>query len=321
LTEKYQKIYDFFKEQGFLPLDSESYPLLKKYNEYSLLQEMSAVMFVVWHYNYFGLYKVINGYLCSVFFYEGRDVYFAIHAPETPEYPLAVIVEGLADLCRGSGLSFLQIKFVEERSIPEYETLGPINIDYSSDNSEYAYKTSDLLDLSGTVNYYKRKRVKKIASMEGVSLRPMTAANIHLCTEIETEWCAYQDCAYCESFTGCEKKAIEAFFDIFDEKIHNGLFFYLGEKPVGYIICEKISEKLSFLYFGKANIQDGFVYLIYMMFKEHLNGVEYMNISEDMGHLGLRRFKRLLSAYELWRKYIVTFDIKEMNNGNIAGNS
>jgi hypothetical protein len=273
---------------------------------------MSAVMFVVWRYNYFGLYKVIHGYLCSVFFYEGRDVYFTIHAPEKPERPLAAIVGILADLCRKSGLPSLQIKFIEERFLPEYKSLNPINIAYSEDNSEYAYKVSDLLDLSGPVNYYKRKRVKKFAAMADVSLRPITAENIRLCAEIETEWCAYQDCAYCESFTGCEKKAIEVFFDLFDEKIHKGLFLYLGEKPVGYIICEKISEKLGVLYFGKVNIQDGFVYLIYMMFKEHLTDVEYMNISEDMGHQGLRRFKRLLSAYELWRKYIVTFDVKDM---------
>jgi hypothetical protein len=308
LTEHYKKTYDFFKEQGFTPFDNTSYPLLRTYSGYSLLQEMSAVMFVVWHYNYFGLYKVIHGYLCSVFFYEGRDVYFTIHAPGIePECPLAVIVEYLAGLCGKGGLPFLQIKFVEERFLPEYESLGTVKTVYFDDNSEYAYKTSDLLDLSGPVNYYKRKRVKKIASMEGVSLHPMTAANIRLCAEIETAWCARQDCAYCESFTGCEKKAIEAFFDIFDDKIHKGLFLYLKEKPVGYIICEKISEKLSFLYFGKANIQDGFVYLIYMMFKERLTGVEYMNISEDMGHLGLRRFKQLLSVHELWRKYIVTF--------------
>ncbi|MDR1216197.1 MAG: phosphatidylglycerol lysyltransferase domain-containing protein [Treponema sp.] len=273
---------------------------------------MSAVMFIVWHYNYFGLYKVIHGYLCSVFFYEGKDIYFTIHAPEKPERPLAAIVGILADLCRKSGLPTLQIKFVEERFLPEYKPLGPTNIVYSDDNSEYAYKVSDLLDLSGPVNYYKRKRVKKIAAMADISLRPITAENIRLCAEIETEWCAYQDCAYCESFTGCEKKAIEAFFDLFDEKIHKGLFLYLGEKPIGYIICEKISEKLGVLYFGKVNIQDGFVYLIYMMFKEHLTDVEYMNISEDMGHQGLRRFKRLLSAYELWRKYIVTFDVKDM---------
>jgi hypothetical protein len=272
---------------------------------------MSVVMLIVWRYNYFGLYKIIHGYLCSVFFYEGRDIYFTIHAPEEPKYSLSAIVEQLEDLCRKNGVSSLQIKFVEERFLPEYRSLGPIKAAYSDDNGEYAYKVSDLVDLSGQANYYKRKRVKKIASMEGVSLRPITAANIRLCEEIETEWCANQDCAYCESFTGCEKKVIEAFFDIFDEKLHKGLLLYLGEKPVGYIICEKISEKLSFLYFGKANVQDGFVYLIYMMFKEYLTDVEYMNISEDMGHLGLRRFKRLLSAYELWHKYIVTFDIKE----------
>jgi hypothetical protein len=267
---------------------------------------MSAVMFVVWRYSYFGLYKIIHGYLCSVFFHKG-EVYFTIHAPKEPDYPLSAVVGRLADLCRENGVPSLQIKFVEERFLPEYESAGPMKAVYSDDNSEYTYRTSDFLDLSGPVNCNKRKRVRKIASMEGVSLRPMTAANMRLCAEIEAEWCARQDCAYCESFAGCEMKAVEAFFDIFDENIHTGLLLYLGEKPAGYLICEKISEKLSFLYLGKANIQDGLVYLIYMMLKEHLTGVEYINMSEDMGKPGLRLFKRHLGRYTLARKYICTY--------------
>jgi hypothetical protein len=44
-----------------------------------------------------------------------------------------------------------------------------------------------------------------------------------------------------------------------------------------------------------------------MMYKEYLTGVEYMNMSEDMGHTGLRQFKSHLSVHEFWRKYICTY--------------
>ena len=95
--------------------------------------------------------------------------------------------------------------------------------------------------------------------------------------------------------------------EIFDDKIHQGLFLYINEKLSGYLICEKINEKLSFLYFGKSKVDGGLIFLIYMMYTEYIKNCEYMNISEDMGHEGLRRFKKLLSPYELWHKYIVTY--------------
>jgi hypothetical protein len=310
MTDQRRRVHDMFRQQGFLPADNASYPVLKNYVQYSGLQEMSPVMIVVWFYIYHGLYKIIDGCLCCVFFYEERPVYFTVHRPrENPGRPLQKIIDVLYDLSRKAGLPFLQIKFVEERFLNDYRAVAGYRIqtEYRDDNSEYAYRIKDLTELPGPDNYYKRKRLKKFVNNGKFSLRPVTQETMHLCVQIEEEWCRRQDCAYCASFTGCEKKAMEAMVDIFDGRLHTGLFLYDEETPVGYIICEKINERLSFLYFGKANVQDGFVYLIYMMYKEYLSGAEYMNISEDMGHPGLRQFKAHLSRHEFWRKYIVTF--------------
>jgi hypothetical protein len=100
--------------------------------------------------------------------------------------------------------------------------------------------------------------------------------------------------------------------ELFDERRHTGLVLYLGEERSGYVICERISEKLAFLYFGKAVVEGFFVFLIYRLFTDPLTracfeGLEYLNINEDMGSPGLRLFKSHLSAYELWPKYICTF--------------
>jgi hypothetical protein len=43
------------------------------------------------------------------------------------------------------------------------------------------------------------------------------------------------------------------------------------------------------------------------MVKEYLSGIEYINVNEDMGKASLRFFKRRLSAYELWPKYVCTY--------------
>jgi hypothetical protein len=144
---------------------------------------------------------------------------------------------------------------------------------------------------------------------QDISIRPITKDNVHLCLDVEEQWCSQEDCSYCRSFFGCEKEAIEIIIDIFDENIHSGLFLYNKEKPAGYIICEQLNKKISFLYFGKSNLDDGFVYLIYIMYRDYLKDVEYMNFNEDMGHPGLRKFKKLFSPYELWHKYIATYSL------------
>ena len=56
-------------------------------------------------------------------------------------------------------------------------------------------------------------------------------------------------------------------------------------------------------------MEGGLVYLIYIIYRDFIKDVEYMNLSEDMGHQGLRRFKKLLSPFELWHKYTVNYEL------------
>ena len=312
LSDKHEKTISFFKSEGFLPLDNKSLPLLHKYKHSSVFQEKSITVFIAWQYAYFGHYKIINDCLCSVFFHNTQNVYWTIHRPrEDSSYPLQPLIDTLGMLSKKAGLSYLQIKFIEEHLICEYQEVKgfPLQTYYSEDSSEYAYLLKDLTNLAGNVNSNKRSRIKKFLERQDISIRPITKQNVGFCIDIESYWCSHQDCSYCFSFFGCEKKAIEVITDIFDESIHYGLFLYENEEPAAFIISERINENLSFTYFGKSKISDGFAYLIYMMYKDHINDVAYMNINEDMGHPGIRRSKRLLGPYELWNKHVAVFEI------------
>jgi hypothetical protein len=304
------KAYDFFRQRGFVSVNAERYSLFKEYEQCSVLQEMTATIIATWSFIYNGLYKILHGYLCSVYFYEGKPAYFAIHRPrETPECSLQQIIDILYDLSMEAELPFLQVKFIEDRFLKEYEELSGYHIktEYSDDDNEYAYRTKDILELSGGINYNKRGRITKLLKNEHISVRSITNENIAICFEIEKEWCLHKECSYCESFSGCEKKALDIMGAIFDDRINKGLVLYYDDAPVGYVICEKRNNDLAYLYFGKANIQDGFLYLIYMVVKNYLTDAEYVNLNEDMGNMGIRMFKQHLSNYELWRKNICTF--------------
>ena len=306
----FKKAHDFFVNEGFCPHNNSSYEYLRKFNNCSLLQEKTSFMYVVWQHTYYGLYRIINDCLCSVFFHEKRDIYWTIcRLKEDFTYPLQNIIDVLCQLCKKAELPFLQIKFIENHLLAEYNAVDGYEIQtaFSLDNSEYAYTIKNLTDLAGTINYYKRKRVKKFLVRNDISIQQIKNSNIKLCLDVENKWCESKECSKCSSFFGCEKKAVQVMTEIFDEKIHNGLFLYNDVILSGYLICERINDKLSFLYFGKSGMEGGLIYLIYKMYTEYIKDCEYMNISEDMGHEGLRQFKKLLSSYELWHKHIVTY--------------
>ncbi|MDR0721163.1 MAG: hypothetical protein LBF75_00010 [Treponema sp.] len=312
MTERQNKAYDYFRQQGFLPVDGESYPVFKSYDQGdNRLGELTAVVAVVWGFAYHAVYKVIQGYLCSLWFHREGQAYFEILRPSQrgPTCSLQEAVDILYGLSLGAELPFLRIYAIEERFLGEYEALKGyiIKTEYSDDHSEYAYRIKDVLELSGGINLNKRNRLKKFFKQLNISLQPIRKENVHLCLEVQKAWCARRACSFCESFVGCEKNALAIMAVIFDEQVHTGIIGYFDTVPVGYAICEKKNEQMAFLYFGKSTVPDFFVYLIYMIVKMYFSDVACLNINEDMGNAGLRLFKAHLGIHELWRKYSCTF--------------
>jgi hypothetical protein len=318
----------FFLDRGFLPVDISAYPVFNAFSQYSLLQEMSAPIISSWSFAYHGLYKLIGGCLCAVYFHEAKPIYFTIHrSPGALSRPaLSRVIDVLYGLCQEAALPFLQIRFVDEKYLADFEGIRGYRLEIRRhpQDDEYAYRVEDLLELSGAVNFYKRKRIRRCLALERVSLRPLTRANAGECLAIEDAWCRGKDCVSCASFGGCEREALRNMVELFDERRHTGLLLYQGEDRVGYIICERINEKLAFLYFGKAVMEGFFVFLIYRLFtepytREYLEGLEYLNINEDMGSPGLRLFKSHLSVHELWPKYICTYIADSPEGLNLQG--
>jgi hypothetical protein len=309
MNERYYKIYNYFLQQGFAPADRNAYAVFREYEAGSILEERSAAIIASWSFAYKGLYKIICGYLCSVYFYEGKDIYFVLYPPLQGCHSLQKIIDMLYAMSMEAGLSFFQVKFIEEQFLPEYQAVQGYDIktEFFDSDTEYIFRPADLLALSGKVNEEKRRHLRKCSKKEGMSLRPITNEEIHICSQIEEEWCNTKMCSVCASFTGCEKKALKIMVDIFDDRVYKGLYLYDGDKPVGYGIGEWRNQHISFLYYGKALIQDYFVYIIYKMVEMYFSEADYFNMSEDMGNMGLRFFKTHLGKYTPWYKYICTF--------------
>lgn len=315
MTEAAAKLREFFVQNDFLPIGREAYPVFQNYSANNMLIDLSAILVNTWGVAANSVYKNIDGYLCVVWFcdgspfHEGLPFYFTVLRPAQESHNLKHIIDILYDLSIKAGVNSLPIESIEERFLEEYKSIAGYDIktSYSDDHSEYAYKTIDVLEMSGGVNMKKRNRLRKFLDEPNVRLEPLTKKNVAVCMDIHKEWCDQRDCSFCESFAGCEKEALQVMVDIFDDKINNGFIGYVDDAAVGYSIADKTNDKVSYLYFGKSIVQDFFVYMIYMVVQTYVSDVEYLNLSEDMGNMGLRNFKKHIGAHELWKKHLCVF--------------
>jgi hypothetical protein len=245
------------------------------------------------------------------------------------------LIGTLYDLAREAGLPNLRLYAVEERFLERFTGISGFTVraGYSDDHSEYVYKPADIADLSGGINHKKHTHLNKFLDRPDISLVPMDNDNRRLFLDVEREWCASQDCALCSAFAGCELRALEIMAEIYDDRYFRGLFAYAGNRLSGYLVWELREEGRAYLHFGKGTLQNLFVYLIYLLARDKLGGgdpavngggesgftsasaapapgnegVRLLNINEDMGKEGLRRFKRHLGHYGQWRKYLCTY--------------
>jgi hypothetical protein len=310
----HNEAYAFFLYEGFLAADKNALPLLRDYQRATMVAEMGAALILAWSFKYNGLYKVLNGILSIVYFDEKLPVYFTLHRlPETPENALRRTVDALYDLSRKAGLAFLQIRCVEERFLKEFEAIDGYEIrsDYRDRDSEYAYRPADFLNMAGHINEDKRWRYNKALRKTDIAFIPVTEKNIGLCVDIQSKWCCGKNCEECASFFGCEKKALEALANNFDERFYKGLLLYSGSVPEGYGIGELLNPKVAVIYFGKSFPGDYLFYIVYTLIKRYFSSAEYINLDSDVGNPGIRMFKTHLGVYELWRKYSCAYRKKE----------
>jgi hypothetical protein len=319
LTESQTAARLYFLRNGFLPAGRESYAVFKKYDTgIRQFHELTATVSTIWAFGFSAVYRIIDGFLCSVWFYGGGDVYVYIQPPpegSSPGKPLAGLVDTLYAAVRNAGLSGLKIWGVDDSLLAELrEALGgtyKLESEYSAGFSEYVYRVRDILAWDGGINLNKRNSLKRCFNTPGVSVRHLSGEGFPACFAVEDEWCRHQDCEACRAFAGCGRDALVNMKDIFDKGGYRGLVLYINNEPAGYAVWEVLGpsgNRTAYIYFAKANISNFNVFLYWTMAKDYLDGVDYLNNGYDMGKPGLRGFKKHLSAHTMMGKYLCTVD-------------
>lgn len=308
-------VRDCLFENGFVPINNESYSAIKRFNADNLLYETTECLIITWSDEYQTLYRIIDGILCIANFYPDGEFSFIINFPCAVTAQsgrgsnLQHVLDTLYDISIKAGLDTLSIREMEERFLEDYRQVKGYRMEarYNNDMSEYVYSADSLLGLRGKANEEKRRQLRKFVDKPNVSLREITKENFNLCLEMEKKWCSLHDCDLCHSFVGCSKKTAEIMADIFDGSVYQGVLGYIDDVPAGYVIFEKVSEENAYFYFAKSTVSNFSVYLYYASVQRYLSTVKRINLGADVGKPGLRLFKKRLGVHDLQKKYFCTF--------------
>ena len=309
VTEPQKDAYNYFLGNGFIPVDATTHSIVKNCNDDNLIYDMTACLTVIWAKEYNTLYKVINGFFCSINFYLDNTVTFCLHRP-LAAHDLQCIVDILYDISIKAGFSSLLLEAVEERFLDDYRSLKSYRLEtgFIKNMSEYIYSPDSILNLEGRANKEKRRLLKKFLDKPNIFLKDLTKENVNQCLEIEKEWCRLKDCTVCKSFTGgCSKKTMEIMTDIFDGTVYRGVLGYIDDILTSYLIFEKLNDDYAYFHLAKTTTPNFSLYVYYTAVQRFMSKVKRINLGADLGIQGLKLFKQGLGAHDLQKKYLCTF--------------
>jgi hypothetical protein len=173
--------------------------------------------------------------------------------------------------------------------------------------SDYVYKSSDLINLSGKKLSKKRNHIsqflRKYGSYEYV---PVEKSNITECRRIFNEWCEKNE-ETSKDPNNHEKAACFDLLDNWDRLPVKGALIKVGGRYEAFTIGEQLNPETAVIHIEKGNSEIHGIYpLINREFCAHEWGrVKYINREEDLGDEGIRKSKLSYNPAFMVNKFLV----------------
>lgn len=179
-------------------------------------------------------------------------------------------------------------------------------IEFDSDNSDYLFRTSDLITLAGKKYDGKRNQIKKFKTFFNYDYVKLDSSHVQECFQFEEEWCSIK---HCDSVEGLfkERRAIREMlvhceeFDLIAGAIR------VEEKICALAVAQRLNRNTLVLHVLKAKpVMDGLYQVICNEFlARQSREYEFVNMEQDLGVEGLRKSKLSYHPIEMVKKYTI----------------
>lgn len=192
---------------------------------------------------------------------------------------------------------------IPESWLADFTTHHP-KIQSCRQDSDYLFRTEKLKTLSGRALSSRRNLLHQFESHHVAESKPFTAASVEDALKVLEEW---------QENSQLPKEKTDYFscrdaFDHFTRLELTGRIAYAEGIPVGFAIGELLTPKTAVLHLLKSiRSYKGVTPFLYRDFVTHLpEGVEWINLEQDLGIPSLRAAKEAYEPDLLLPKYRVT---------------
>ncbi|MFA5275744.1 MAG: phosphatidylglycerol lysyltransferase domain-containing protein [Candidatus Omnitrophota bacterium] len=175
------------------------------------------------------------------------------------------------------------------------------------DNSDYLYKTDDLIKLKGSKFDGKRNLLKNFRLNNAYEYAALNAQNSGECLKFIDTWCTIKNCDRVEGL-GNEKRAIgEMLAHYSDFGLIGGAIRIQGNINA-LALAQELNPDTLVMHVLKADPDvSGLYQAILQEFLTHQAGnSNYVNLQQDLGITGLRKAKQSYHPVEMIKKYTLT---------------
>lgn len=184
---------------------------------------------------------------------------------------------------------------------------GQFLIEPDRDSSDYIYRASDLIELSGKRYHSKRNHLARFKELDYV-FSPITEKDFDDCITFSADTYNNKISENTHSYIA-EQYAINTYFNYFNELELLGGIVRIQGKIAAFTIGERLNSNTLCVHIEKADTNYNGIYagINNCFAKEFASGYEYINREEDLGLEGLRKSKLSYHPAFILNKYIVTF--------------
>lgn len=172
------------------------------------------------------------------------------------------------------------------------------------DNSDYLFKTEDLIKLSGRKYDGKRNLIKKFRLSYNYEYIKMDAASAQGSLRFEEKWCLVKDCDGVEGLNN-EREALKEMIKHFSDFRLIGGAIKAGDRICAIALGEPLNSHTFVMHMMKAdpNMPGLYQTINNEFLTRELKGFKYLNLEQDLGVEGLRRAKSSYHPVDMVRKY------------------
>lgn len=173
-------------------------------------------------------------------------------------------------------------------------------------NSDYVYRTRDLIELSGRRYHSKKNHLNTFMRNYKYEYLPLDGELVTHFLDMQEAWCRMRECIQTPDLL-MEDYAVKTALTYFNELDYTGAAIRIGSNIEAFSLGERLNPDTAVIHIEKANPAiPGLYSAINNLFALNAwSGLEYINREQDLGVEGLRKAKESYYPHFMVNKYTV----------------